>query len=276
MEFLPKMINQGQFAKIIDTIKLIRDYDFFGYQPMSLMMRIEKFMANYQIVVVEDLLSKITKEEGFMDIFLCEITVHQSEMFRDFEFWKNFKDDLLRKLNDLTVVKIWCPEVCGDEELYSMLIMLEKFHIINKCEIYATSPHQKVLNEIQRGKLETRKLETYQANLLRVDDKMNISDYFRVVDKYAYFESRLLSKVIFLRSDVQINLPPDDSFNLIMFRNRTLYFNSLLKNRIIKLFEQCLDRDGYLCLGSKEHLNDIIKSNFVIYNKNEKIYKLKK
>ncbi|MCI5150485.1 MAG: protein-glutamate O-methyltransferase CheR, partial [Candidatus Electrothrix sp. MAN1_4] len=53
------------------------------------------------------------------------------------------------------------------------------------------------------------------------------------------------------------NLVSDQVFgemHLILCRNVMIYFNKILQERVLNLFDLSLIRGGFLCLGSKESL----------------------
>ena len=89
---------------------------------------------------------------------------------------------------------------------------------------------------------------------------------------YAKFSDELISRMVFS----QHNLIIDGSFNefdLILCRNVLIYFDRELQHKALMLFDNSLEKLGYLALGSKEtiYFSPIAKR----YQKidNEKIYK---
>ncbi|RYG24785.1 MAG: protein-glutamate O-methyltransferase CheR, partial [Chitinophagaceae bacterium] len=90
---------------------------------------------------------------------------------------------------------------------------------------------------------------------------------------FARFDSRLNEKIIF----AQHNLVTDFSFNsfqLIFCRNVLIYFNKDLQNRVLKLFDDSLDLNGFLALGTKENIRfSTIASNYKPIIGREKIWR---
>ncbi len=63
---------------------------------------------------------------------------------------------------------------------------------------------------------------------------------------------------------------------LIFCRNVIIYFNSELQSRALKLFNDSLCCNGFLCLGTKENiLFSEVADNFKVIGRDEKIYKKK-
>jgi hypothetical protein len=64
--------------------------------------------------------------------------------------------------------------------------------------------------------------------------------------------------------------------NFILCRNVFIYFEKMLQNKVLALFDQSLCRNGFLCLGSSESLTfSDVEKDFTEIAGNEKIYQKK-
>jgi chemotaxis protein methyltransferase CheR len=72
------------------------------------------------------------------------------------------------------------------------------------------------------------------------------------------------------------NLVSDSSFNefqIIFCRNVLIYFDKVLQDRVLTLFDESLEKLGFLVLGSKENLRfSKVESKFMQMDK-EKIWR---
>ena len=100
--------------------------------------------------------------------------------------------------------------------------------------------------------------------------------YLERLEKYYKFSPNLLEKVIFIKHCLSKDTPPDKGFNLVLFRNRSLYYNPTTRRTAIEKIGQSLIPGGYLAIGSGENLDDTDQQAMLVQvSKNEKIYKKK-
>jgi chemotaxis protein methyltransferase CheR len=107
---------------IITLIQNIYEFDFSQYSKASLKRRFEKLLSTHNWDVV-DFKTKLTNEPNFLDFLIREITVNVTEMFRDPEFFKSVKNNVIPYLESYQRVKVWNAGVSTGEELYSFNIL---------------------------------------------------------------------------------------------------------------------------------------------------------
>lgn len=92
-------------------------------------------------------------------------------------------------------------------------------------------------------------------------------------DKYDYFSPELLNNVIFLKSDVVTGNPPDNGFNLVLFRDRMLYMNPQTKKAVVDSLAKSIVNGGFFVIGIRENLSGCdYKNVFLPVSKNENIF----
>ena len=204
---------------------------------------------------------------------MSEIFVPTTEMFRDDSLWKFLEDNIVEKLKNETLCKIWIPQICGDDELYSLLVILHRKRILNRCTVYATSPIHKILNDAKSGFIDQKKLEISSANFKKIDPDAELTHYLTREDKYDYFSSQLLDNVIFLKGDIISTPPPDNGFNLVLFRDRMLYMNVQTKKMVVDNLAKTIVSGGYFIIGIRENLSGCdYRGTFIPVSKNENIF----
>ncbi|MBO4244356.1 MAG: hypothetical protein J6V76_07635 [Bacteroidales bacterium] len=266
-------IPHEDFRKIISTVRTLRDVDFSYYSQDILMHRMTRSMYMHGVQTPDRLVNKLMADNYFADLFVSEIFVPTTEMFRDYSMWKFLEDNIVEKLKNETLCKIWIPQICGDDELYSLLVILHRKRILNRCTVYATSPIHKILNDAKSGFIDQKKLEISSANFKKIDPDAELTHYLTREDKYDYFSSQLLDNVIFLKGDIISTPPPDNGFNLVLFRDRMLYMNVQTKKMVVDNLAKTIVSGGYFIIGIRENLSGCdYRGTFIPVSKNENIF----
>ena len=107
-----------------------------------------------------------------------------------------------------------------------------------------------------------------------IKSKINATPEFAIIlgSGLGKLKDELKSKIIFSTH----NLVTDNSFNefqLILCRNVLIYFDRPLQNKVFELFNNSLEKFGYIALGTKETLDfSSVAKNFERL-KGEKIWR---
>ena len=169
-------------------------------------------------------------------------------------------------------VRIWVAGCATGEEVYSMAIMLEEAGLLHKSLLYATDINPAVIENIQRGIFPLSAMKQYSENYIASGGKGDFSEYYTVAYDRVQFHPKLKGKMIAATH----NLVSDRSFNefqVIFCRNVLIYFDKVLQDKVLKLFDDSLENLGYLALGAKETIR--FSSIAVKYNSlgKEKIWR---
>jgi len=267
---------------IVDTrniIKLLDDvynYDFKNHALTFFKRRVENFIKTHNLRDAEGFIQKIEKDRMFFEIFLKDICVEATEMFRDPSLWRLLKDDLLPKnIANNQNFKIWIPEVTSGEELYSLLIILKKAQLIDKVQIIASSISDINLERIKSGLFDSKKIEVNDANYARIYNDNGLSDYYTIKEDGAYWDISLIENVKLIKQNIIFDDYPKGT-KLIFFRNQMIYYNQILQERYMKIMYNSLVPGGHLLIGNNEKI-DYWNSDkdFVLVSDTECIYKKK-
>jgi chemotaxis protein methyltransferase CheR len=96
-------------------------------------------------------------------------------------------------------------------------------------------------------------MKKYSENYIAAGGKKDFSNYYTAKYDWAKFHDRFRTKMVVATH----NLASDRSFNefqIIICRNVLIYFDKILQDKVLKLFDNSLEKLGYLILGSKESL----------------------
>ncbi len=266
------MIDDRELEVLINEIYDYYGYDFSGYSMASFKRRVERLLQLEGFTNFSQLLSVIRSDASYVDKLLQEITVNVTEMFRDPQFYKTLRTEIIPAIATKPFIRIWMAGCSTGEEVYSVAILLREANLLHKSLLYATDINTEVLAKAKEGTFPLRMMRQYSENYIASGGKSDFSDYYVANYGVAKFNSSFSEKMVFS----QHNLVSDRSFNafdLILCRNVLIYFDKDLQERVFKLFDESLETLGYLALGTKETIKfSDMKQNFEQLRK-EKIWK---
>lgn len=238
---------------LLESIYLKYGYDFRGYSKSHLKRRLISRLNRSGLNSVSEMIHQVLYNTDFFHQILTDLSVNVTEMFRDPEFYKVIRTEVIPVLKTYPFIKIWHAGCATGEEVYSMAIVLKEEGLFERSTLYATDFNQIALAKASEGIYPLDKMKLYTENYYKSEGKASFCDYFTVNYGSAIFEKELKKNVIF--SDH--NLVTDGVFgemNMIICRNVLIYFNPKLQNHVHKLFFDSLLPGGFVCLGSKESL----------------------
>ena len=248
-------------------------HDFRHYSHTSLKRRMQQARDQAQMKYFTQMLDTLFHDEIFFDRFLKQMSVTVTEMFRDPEFYRSLREEVLPRLKTFPFVKIWHAGCATGEEVYSMAILLHEENFLDRARIYATDFNKHSLHVAEKGIYAARSVKKYAENYVAAAGKHSFAAYFS--DSYD-----LIKMKDFLKERITFSchkLVTDGVFgemNLICCRNVLIYFDRDLQNRVFELFSESLRHDGFLCLGTKETLNfSSVRPLFEVVDSQQKIYK---
>jgi len=247
-------------------------YDFTGYARASLKRRINRLFVIDRLPSFAELLYKVRNQPEYLPHFVEEVSVNVTEMFRDPSTFKTIREEVLPVLATHPFIRIWHAGCASGEEVYSMAILLEEANLLHKSLLYATDLNASVIENIKKGIFPLSQMKQYSENYILSGGKKQFSDYYTAKYDWAKFDERFKSKMIAATH----NLVSDRSFNefqIIFCRNVLIYFDKALQDKVLTLFDDSLEKLGYLVLGAKENMRfSKIAKNYTQLDK-EKIWR---
>jgi len=257
---------------LLSDVLEVYGYDFTGYSRASLKRRILRLYEMDKFVSFAEYRYKIRTEPGYFKRFLEEITINVTEMFRDPAFYKTLRNEILPRLGTYPFIRIWVAGCSTGEEAYSVAIFLKELNLLHKSLIYATDINSEVVANANQAMIPLNKIKLYTENYIAAGGSEHFIDYYTANYSLGKLKDELKSKIIFSTH----NLVTDNSFNefqLILCRNVLIYFDRPLQNKVFELFNNSLEKFGYLALGTKETLDfSSVAKNFERL-KGEKIWR---
>ena len=260
-----------QLSELTKLVKKVHGFDFSDYSKGSLKRRLSRIIM-LKKVSIEELMRLLLTEQPFFQWFLEEITVNVTEMFRDPAFYKALNTQVIPHLSGFDHIRAWSAGCSSGEEVYSLSILFNQAGLSDKSFIYGTDIHAAMLNEARSGVYSLRKIKSYEDNYTQTELPGSLRDHFIIMNDAAGIRTNLRQNTLFSAH----NLLTDSVFNqfqLISCRNVFIYFESVLQEKILKLFYNSLSPMGFLCLGTKETIRfPEMKHKFRVINAKMNIY----
>ena len=254
--------NDEYVEILLADVLEVYGYDFTGYSRASVKRRILRLYASDGFVSFAEYRYKIKTEPAYFKRFLEQVTINVTEMFRDPEFYKTLRNDILPRLGTYPFIRIWVAGCSTGEEAYSIAIFLKELNLLHKSLIYATDINSAVLENAAQSIIPISKIQLYTENYIAAGGSEQFSDYYTANYSLGKLNDELKTKIIFSTH----NLVSDYSFNefqLILCRNVIIYFDRPLQTKVFELFDNSLEKFGYLALGTKETLDfSKVSNNF--------------
>lgn len=268
------MVTNEDAARLISAIKMSSTYDFTDYSDKSFCRRIEKILLDNNMDL-KQLISKIGKDKDFLEQMVKDITVNTTELFRNPEMWQTLRYQILPKFKKNRSIFIWHAGCSSGQEIYSMLILLNELGMLDQAKVFATDINTDMLEIAKSGQYKYRFNLGYLDNFDKVikENPYNFEDKADVpYDKYFDIDKTkdtiqmkpfLREKAVFRKHDlVKDGNVFYSKFDIIFCRNVIIYFNNKLQARVIDMFNNSLNHDGYLILGSHESILGAPANNF--------------
>jgi len=230
-------------------------------------------MLKFHFVNIDELIHKVSTDDYFYGLFLKEMLVDTTELFRDPEFWQELKLSVLTKFKNYEDIKILIPECNSGEELYTLLIILDQLNMLEKVKISVTSLSPLNVERIKNAAIESKKMEVNGANFERYDENGNIFDFFIKKGPVAKLNADLFKNVEIIHHNL-FEDKLDEIYSLILYRNKIIYYNQQLKTEALKKLSSYLKTGGFITIGIKETIEfPGVEREFVVVSDSEKIYK---
>lgn len=244
----------------------------FSDMPLSfLRRRINVFFEKNRIRSIDHFTEQLGNNH-FLELFLYEISVECTEMFRDPGFWRSLKQKVLPKINH-SYLPVWFPDAVSGHELYSFLIIDRIHNPESPKRVIFNHPSTERIRQITEGKLAGRNDELTDSNFKRLEIEALLADYIQPNDKDGYLKPYLTDHLSGEKGWYLTTPSSSNLFSLIVFRNTMLYTNKTLQERIGNHLYQLLSPGGFLAIGVKENLPDCLADKMELVDEQERIFK---
>ena len=264
-----------EIAPLLDAFFQKYSYDFRHYSEAHIRRRIINRMNVSGLENIDQMQSRLLKDEVFASEFLQDLSITVTEMFRDPGFYRSFRENVIPILKTYPFLKIWHAGCATGEEAYSVAILLQEEGQYNRTTIYATDFNQRGLSQAEEGIFPSKMMKEYTANYQLSGGKESFSDYYTSNYDSVIMNKSLKRNIVWANH----NLVTDSVFaevHVIFCRNVLIYFDNILQNKVQRLFHDSLINGGILCLGSKEGIRfSELFDQYTELDKKQRIFKKK-
>jgi len=214
------------------------------------------------------------------DRFIDILTTHETFFFRNVPQLNTF---LSRAMPDTIetlkrkgekVARIWSAACSSGEEPYTLAMMIDHEEAVPagmEARIFATDISADVIKKAEKG--------VYDKYSIRNTPKEYLTKYFERTAENSYVLSPCIRKGVML-DKVNIagqSLPiKPHSMDIVFCRNVLIYFDDIVKQKVVAKLAKTLKPDGYLFIGHSESLHRVSDAFELLMEDGIPMYRKKK
>jgi len=265
-------VAEIELRLFLEALFLRYHYDFRNYARSSLRRRLRVAMDRFGCSTLSQLQHRVLHETALFAELMDIITVQVSELFRDPQYFRVLREQVVPVLRTYPSLKVWVAGCSTGEEAWSLAILLKEEGLLERSLIYATDINAKALEAAQAGIYDIDRISGFSENHRRSGGHGSLSMHYTAAYGKAAFDRSLKQHLTF----ADHSLATDSAFSemqLISCRNVLIYFNRALQDRAVGLFHDSLCYKGFLGIGASESLRFSSHSHgFVELDHEERIY----
>src|SRR5690606_9434110 len=100
-------LTDDEVEIILNDIMEVYGYDFTDYARASLIRPILRLISNDRFVSFAEFRFRLNNDPEYFSRFVEQITVNVTEMFRDADFYKSLREEVLPLLATWPLIRIW-------------------------------------------------------------------------------------------------------------------------------------------------------------------------
>lgn len=237
----------GDYNQFTKKIKDLLDIDLDLYKETQMKRRLTSFRDKKGYRTFLELYDAIEKNHELKTEFLDRITINVSEFFRNYKRWEILEKKILPKLlKDKSKISVWSAACSTGEEPYTLAIILSNFLPLHSISILATDIDPNVIEKAKAG--------IYHENSLKEVPVHIKEKYFTQVSATEYKIDEKLKQPIRFKIEDLFQANYRNEFDLIVCRNVLIYFTEEAKQQLYYKFNDALQKDGILFVGSTEQI----------------------
>ena len=266
-----KEISDEELASLTTAIKNRYGIDFTNYETKSLKRGFARLIIKHKFGSILGMWQKILTDKQYFLSCVDDLTVNLTEMFRNSEIWVQIHDELIDTFKNNIRLNVWHAGCSSGEEVYTMAIVLRDKKMLYKTRALATDLSSNILAQAMEAKYSNMLLTKYTKSFQAYLPNGKIDDCFTEEGRYLKVNDELKKHVEFRQHNL-VNDPMDRTFDIIFCRNVMIYFDDVLKMKVLTLFHKSLNKNGFFIIGYYDMLPEASKSLFKVYDSKTRIY----
>lgn len=265
-------ISDEELDSLTNALKTRYGIDFTNYEKKSLKRGFARVISKNGLGSLVGLWAKVLKDRDFMFGIIDDLLVNLTELFRNPEIWIKLKEVLQKQYLYKSKLKFWHAGCSTGEEIYTMAIVLNDCKLLSKSSSLATDLSTSALAKAMEGNYSALLLRKYGESFLKYFPNGKLDNFFSITEDNLHVKDDLKKHVQFQRHNLAQD-GMDKKYDFIFCRNVMIYFDDALKMKVLKLFYDSLEDDGYFIIGYYDMLPEQSKEYFVQYDSVTRIYK---
>jgi len=268
-------IENDDLLELVDIIHKTCGVDFSGYAPESLKRRFTRLMARRKCKTSYDLKYELINGTIGRTEAINEITVNVTDLFRDPPMFHALVQHVFPYLESFPKFRVWHAGCSSGQETYALAILFKEHGLLEKSLQYGTDINTEVLEEAREGVYPISDLRQYSINYQQAGGNFSLSDYYTAKYGMVKMNASLKRNMLFSSHDLAKNASFNE-FQLIVCRNVLIYFDKVLKEKVLQLLVDSMAPFAYLVLGDKESISfSSVMERLEVINARERIYRKK-
>jgi two-component system, chemotaxis family, CheB/CheR fusion protein len=247
--------DDDHVSAVLEALRQHTHLDFRAYKRSTIRRRIGRRMALRGLVSPKAYAEALRNDPGESRDLAEDILIHVTAFFRDADAFEALKQHVLPQLlehkNDDGEIRVWVAGCSTGQEAYSLGMCLTE---------YLDDQKKHVSIKIFGSDLSERAVATARSGLYGEADLEGVSPerlarFFERSEGRYRIGKQIRDLCVFVRHDLTQD-PPFARLDLVSCRNLLIYFDGELQHRILPLLHYCLNKPGYLFLGSSESIRE--------------------
>lgn len=265
-------ITDEELKSFTIAVKTRFGLDFTSYEQKSLKRGLVRLISKKGLESMLGLWGQMLRDKTLIISYIDELLVNLTEFFRNYDLWQKVKEEVLQKVGYQNQLTIWHAGCSTGEEVYTMSMVLKERFLLHKSKVLATDLSAKALAQAIEGRYNNLMWDKCAKSYALYNPKGDIGRYFSKGEQCFEVVKQLKKYIRFQRHNL-VQDKIEEKFKIIFCRNVMLYFDSVLKMRVLKLFYDALTEDGFLIIGYYDMLPYESKEMFTLYCAKTRIYK---
>ena len=258
-----KAITDSEFNKIREYVKLHYGLSFSDEKKMLIQSRLRAHVLDHNFDSLEDYFDFIKRDPKgeSMTQFVNKITTNHTFFMRETEHFDYFRDVCLPHIHqthaDQRDLRLWCCASSSGEEAVTLQIIAQEFfkNFFKKTgEVWDTTM---LATDISTTVLDKAVYGRYPTEALQNLPKHWQLEYFSKVDATnSQVKDSIRKKILYRRFNMMEPFKFKKRFQVIFCRNVMIYFDSAVRDAIVKKFFEVTEPGGYLFIGHSESISN--------------------
>lgn len=247
--------DEDTLTRVFSLLRDSSKVDFTHYKPTTVLRRLERRMVVSRVADLKAYVHHLEEHPEEVRALYRDLLIGVTSFFRDPDIFRKLQEtwlpDLLSRSNQREL-RFWTAGCSTGEEAYSLAIAvrecLEALQIRRDVKLFAT--------DIDKVALMTAGAGSYPEEIAAdVPPKLLAKYFHRKGDRFQV--TRPLREMVVFAQHNLLRDPPFTNIDLVSCRNLLIYFQPVLQQKSIELFNFSLNAGGLLFLGSSETVGEL-------------------